>query len=336
MTNPHELIHAVKERLAHIGLNLNLDRMEETERHATALATISRGPARGTYLTIFGRGLTFTDVGRIRSVALADLLPTFVATDYLTERTSAPLREAGIQFADLAGNAYVSFADVLVDIRGRRRPPSGGAAGRPRRPTNLFSPRRSQVVFAFLAWPHLVGANVREVARASGVSVGQAHDTLAKLGEAGYLVDGGTVIYRRDELMDHWTAAYPTGLGRRLGIASYRGEVPYVRKPQPDMPMFASGEYAASEFITPLTATFYVESMDRQLAIANRWRADQEPNIFLRHKFWSSPAGDNGPLVGIRTAPWPLVYADLIASGDPRQREVARQWRERHAGPNGE
>jgi hypothetical protein len=190
------------------------------------------------------------------------------------------------------------------------------------------------VVLVLLAWPQFADANVRDIAKASGVSLGQAHDTLAMLNESGYLPHGSGTLYRRRELLEHWTAAYPTGLGPQLALASFGGEPHDVRKVNADDPVFTSGESAATDLVGPETVTIYVKSLDPRLPIVNRWRADREPNIFVRKKFWSSPYNDDGPLVGFRPAPWPLVYADLMASGEPRQREVAREWRDRHLGPN--
>jgi hypothetical protein len=113
-----------------------------------------------------------------------------------------------------------------------------------------------------------------------------------------------------------------------------------------DDPVFVSGESAAEDLLRPatLTLTLYVEQLDPRLLVVNKWRSEGPANIMVRRKFWqaphdsSSPGGasrdPDGGLAWVRPAPWPLVYADLVTSGDPRVRTVARQWRDHFAGPD--
>lgn len=92
-----------------------------------------------------------------------------------------------MQYLDAAGNAWIQFGDVLIDVRGRPRPVDA-----PRTPGsgNLFSVGRDQVVMALLAWPHRWEAPQRDVAAAAGVSLGQAHNTLTLLAQAEYATTG--------------------------------------------------------------------------------------------------------------------------------------------------
>ena len=328
-----DLLTAIEHRFEELGLTFRLRQVvDRTPRGGTVIADVSRGSMSDTYHLAFGAAMTFSRATRFTSQALG--LPLMVASDYISEKSATPLRDTGIQYIDASGNAYVRFQDVLVDVRGRRRSKIHADLARAQRPSNLFSPRRAQVVMVLLAWPQFADANVREFAHASGVSLGQVHDTLVMLNESGYLPHGSPSLHRRRELLEYWTAAYPTGLGPRLALASFRGEPEPLKKVNAEDPVFMSGESAATDLIRPETLTIYAEFLDPKLPIVNRWRADREPNIFVRKKFWSSPYKDDGPLVGFRSAPWPLVYADLVASGEPRQREVAREWRDRHVGPD--
>ena len=61
-------------------------------------------------------------------------------------RSARDLRAAGIQFLDAAGNAYLNFDGVLIDVRGRKPDPRLAPYKRSsERSTNLFTPRRAQV-----------------------------------------------------------------------------------------------------------------------------------------------------------------------------------------------
>jgi hypothetical protein len=93
-------------------------------------------------------------------------------------------------------------------------------------------------------------------------------------------------------------------------------------------PAFLSGESAVPDQLKPITLTLYVPSLEKSLIGLNRWRTDRTPNVFVRQQFWKSP-DDVGIEPGVQVAPWPLVYADLLASDDPRVRGAAKEWRAR-------
>ncbi|MDZ7578914.1 MAG: type IV toxin-antitoxin system AbiEi family antitoxin [Candidatus Nanopelagicales bacterium] len=260
--------------------------------------------------------------------------PILVVGEYIGARSSAAYRQAGIHYLDAAGNAHIEFADVLIDVRGRprshlveQRNPDGAA--------NLFSPRRAQVIFGLLAWPNLLNAPVRVISRTAGVSVGQAQSTMKLLEQTGHLRDGGAHRWRQeDTLVDHWTAAYPTGLGPTLRIRDFVGGISDIRRPEGDESLLVSGESAMTEFLRPTTLTVYTQNLNPKLAVLNRWRTDGPPNIFIRRKFWTQPGeqGSATPMDKFRSVPPLLIYADLMASGDSRQREAAAQLRGRDAG----
>lgn len=250
--------------------------------------------------------------------------PTLVFTTFVAPKTAETFRRAGVQYLDTAGNAWITFGGVLIDVRGRPRPDR--AAPRPRVATgNLFSSGRAQVVFGLLAWPQLWDAPRRDVAHAAGVSLGLAHDALTLLAESGYGRDH--VPPSPADLLELWAAAFPTGLAKRLTLATYRGESETVRKVNPTDPVFVSGEGAAGDMLRPATLTSYVEELDPRLAIRNRWRTDGQQNVIVRRKFWHAPDNSDAPLSGLRNAPWPLVYADMLASTDPRVRDAAKERR---------
>ncbi|MGE5828234.1 MAG: type IV toxin-antitoxin system AbiEi family antitoxin [Micromonosporaceae bacterium] len=282
-----------------------------------------RGSAQD-YTLLYDPTVTFADVVKAND---ADL-PVLVFTTYTSSRTTDTFRRAGVQYLDTAGNAWITFGDVLVDVRGRPRP---DRATTPRRIAgNLFSAGRAQVVFALLAWPHLRNARRRDVAFAAGVSVGQAHNALTLLAEAGY--DSDLIRPGQTPLLELWAAAFPTGLAVRLTLATFQGNIDGLKVAKPDDVAFVSGEKAASDLLRPTALTLYVENLDPRLPIINRWRTDAKPNIVVRRAFWHAP-DDDAPRTGLAIAPWPLVYADLLASPDPRVRGAAQEWKDRNAQP---
>ncbi|MFF5084148.1 type IV toxin-antitoxin system AbiEi family antitoxin [Actinoplanes sp. NPDC000266] len=317
-----------EERLREFGVSLKREPSAPgIDSGVDAVVTLTRGDSAAIYLVQF-KALTLTAVAHRKGPS--GPRPTLMIGDRISPRSADAFREANIQFVDALGNAFIAFGDVFIDVRGRveraaRPERSAGQAG------NLFSRVRAQVILALLTWPELAVGVRREIAGAAGTSLGQAHDVMTRLAEAGFLRPSSKGLARTDELVDYWTAAYPTGLGPRLAVAEFHGDP--SRPVKSERPVYLSGETAVGvDVARPATSTVYLDSLEPKLAVANRWSSNPErvPNVFVRKKFWTSPRlAEKDP-----NAPWPLVYADLMATGDARLAEVARTWRADHARPD--
>ncbi|QNE22907.1 hypothetical protein F1D05_12680 [Kribbella qitaiheensis] len=271
--------------------------------------------------------MSFTDAGQLARGK--EDRPLLVLGERISERSAAAFRKAGIQYLDAAGNAYLAFGTVLVDIRGRRPQIARSKHGRSGRSANLFSSRRARVVFAVITWPDLVNASIRKLAAVAGVSPGLAHEALVLLEQNGYLSIGSSRELRdSDALLDHWVASYPSGLAPTLRLAEFAGEIEGVQPARPDQPILVSGEVAVAHAVRPTSLTIYVDELDPMLPIVNHWRSDGPPNIMVRRKFWQESFAPDGPSVRRSKVPWTLIYADLMASGEPRQRAAAHELRQ--------
>lgn len=100
------------------------------------------------------------------------------------------------------------------------------------------------------------------------------------------------------------------------------------------MDAYWGGEIAAArltDYLKPETATLYLDpKMGRhaltKLIATHRLRADPEGNVEILDKFWNVPTDKTQPEI----VPPILVYADLVASLNPRNLEVANLLRERY------
>jgi hypothetical protein len=247
--------------------------------------------------------------------------------DELTPRAELEIRRMSINYVTADGRALVSMPGIYIDVRKRLSPRS---TAKPTRTSggNLFSTRRSQMILCLVTWPHLTRASHREIARIAGISVGMVPTTLATLRRAGFLDDGreGKRIVNADSLIEAWVAAYPTGLREKLNLAEYEGELPSratIHTAFPDG--VVGGEFAVSTIRNPEQLLLYTEHWDVRGAIKLQWRKSIQPNVAIRSKFWRDP----GSLGGSHSACAPplLVYADLLAAGDPRLVEAAQELR---------
>jgi len=276
---------------------------------------LARGGQQRGYTLRYGQKVPLSAVGS----GDTDRAP-FVLTTYVAAKTADAFRRAGIQYLDSAGNAWIEFFDVLIDVRGRPRPlmeaRPGHVAG------NLFSSGRAQVVFALLAWPQLWDASQRDLAQTAGVSVGQVNSTLKLLKQSGYTRTGTRP--GQADLLDLWAAAFPSGLAHRITLARYAGS--FRRKNLSSAAI--SGAAAVPDLVRSQSAVLYIDEFDPRMPVAYRWHSDGEPNITIRRRFWTEPSANARDRRTV--APWPLVYADLLASDDPRERAAAKEWRQRH------
>ena len=321
------LINDVIASLATFGVDLQPRILTGHGGHHDLEAELRRGPSKATVTvhvmqspSIASLALTDGDLGS----------PLLVVADYISVRTTDALRKAGVNYADASGNTWLRFGDVLIDVRGRKRRVRDDMEWPQQWPTkqtgNLFSAGRSQVVCALLAWPELWTAPTRELARSAGVSVGLAHDALNLLRDARYDVEDAV---GRRRLLDLWAAAFLTGLARRIHLGDFRGDIDQLWRDEQEV--YVGGESAVPDLIRPTTLTVYVRELQPQFVLANRWRTDRLPNITVRSVFWRDPQDRRGEqqMDGKSLAPWPLVYADLFSSEDPRLRSAADAWRAR-------
>lgn len=328
-----DLIDTLRDRMAELGMHSTgwepLTRGEDK-----ALVTLQRGRQAGEYLTLLSSRMALPDYARERWTGH----PLLVLGARITPRNADRMRDLGINYLDANGNAFLAFGEILIDVRGRTGDPVASYHRERVMLSNLFSPKRAQVIFALISWPHLINAKLREIAEAARVSVGFAQKTLAALEAANYVrsLDEGREGRRLAEipaLIDGWAASFPGGLGSPTGTRSFRGEFDPSVLAAKGPTVYVSGEGVAPWIRHNATWTLYSEDVPREAAVAGRWAArSSEPNIFLRNVFWNRPGdGSETEDSRVQAAPPLLVYTDLLASGDSRQREAADQLRRENA-----
>ena len=328
------LVHTLEE----FGLHVDVSQRALHDAGPDVDLELSRGDTHQKFTWVLKHHATLSSLGHEAGTGTGNV-PVLIGTGSVSARSADAFRRAGIQYVDTAGNAWIQFGDVLIDIRGRRSSTGEVPGPGTRSPGgNLFSTGRAQVAFVLLQWPALWKKPQRDIAEAAGVSLGQANNALKLFRSSGFGPGGHRT---RSEFLDLWVASFPTGLARKLVLATYRGSIDDFRKVGAEDPVFlsgavVSGEVAAEDQLRPTALTIYVPALDPMLSVKNRWRSDGDANVTVRRKFWTTPPGEthhyDGPLVGLRNAPDVLVYADLTASDDPRAREAAKEWRSRLVG----
>src|SRR5689334_17360866 len=81
------------------------------------VATLTRGNSSQTYAVMVKRQPTLAAVATVDSSWLS--FPLLIIGARINARSAAAFREAHIQYVDAGGNAYLTFGDVYIDIRGQ-------------------------------------------------------------------------------------------------------------------------------------------------------------------------------------------------------------------------
>ncbi len=260
-----------------------------------------------------------------------------LVTPYLTAELANHCRtKLDLQFIDTAGNAYLRAPGLYIFIRGER-PHGPAAAAVGTRGGGTATALR--VVFALLCKPALLNAPYREIVTAAGVALGAVGWVFFDLQGRGYVMGGKRARDRRlvepGRLIEEWAANYPIRLRPKLNQHRFRAPDPnWWQTTRLTDGALWGGEVAGNTltgYLKPATCTVYIHPATRRESLADlvrehRLRADPDGEVEILDTFWNFPADPEQP----ELVPPLLVYADLMATLDPRNLEVAKRIREDH------
>jgi hypothetical protein len=262
-----------------------------------------------------------------------------VVSSYIPRPLADRLRERGIWFADAAGNAYLEIpGEILIHVSGERLPapalrvPPGPSAA------------AAKVFFWFLVHGPAANATYRDIAGEVGVSLGLVSRTITSLVSQGILDRRGNAAYyvaRPAKLLELWCEGYERKLRPKLFRGRFRAPsgsdfTPIVRTLPKDRTLRAvvvGGELAADLLAGHLragSASLHVPRGETNTVRAGlRLAPSADGNIELYDAFAQGLGGRRsrgGPLLAHPV----LVYAELLATGDPRCGEAALELKGRY------
>jgi hypothetical protein len=249
---------------------------------------------------------------------------TLLIANYVNPIIVERLKAQDIWFLDTAGNAYINQRPLFIYIKGNKpvEKPATRTLSRAFQPTGL------KVIYAFLCNPELVNAPYREIAQTAGVALGTVGWVITDLTQLGHIVDMGNRGRRlkgRRKLLERWVITYPEKLRPKLEIGRYKATVPdwWQTTPLTQFQAYWGGEVAADKltnYLKPEIITLYIQEKQAiKLILTNKLRKEPAGNIELLKTFWDVDNGvNNNQLVNPI-----LIYADLMATGDPRNIETA-------------
>jgi len=257
---------------------------------------------------------------------------------YITPAIARKCREIDLAFLDTVGNAYLHQPGLHIFITGEK--PEGGITPNIGAQTKGGTATALRVIFTLLCQPKLLNAPYREIVDAAGVALGAVGWVYFDLKARGLIAGGEERRDRRfpepTRLFEEWVTNYAIRLRPKLNPRRFTAANPDWWKTARlhNLGAYWGGEVAAArltEYLKPANCTLYIQPEKtkealRELVVRHRLRADPEGNIEILDAFWNLPDNPDHPDV----VPPILAYADLVATLDPRNLEVARLIREKY------
>lgn len=276
----------------------------------------------------------FAAIGQIKQQLDDFRQPGLLIAPRITTETADKCRELDVQFIDANGNAFLQAPGLFVLVKGQRPRANEVIAGATMEMPRGGTPTALRVIFALLCRPELVNAPYREIKQAAGIALGAVGWVFFDLNARGYTTGGkgkgDRRILERQRLIEEWVTNYPIKLRPKLNPKRFHAPDPNWWR-QIDITQYDTqwgGEVAADKLtghLRPNTVTIYMRPEDARrnltkMVVDNKLRADPDGEIEVLEAFWDFPADETK----LDIVPPLLVYADLLATMDPRNHETAR------------
>jgi hypothetical protein len=255
---------------------------------------------------------------------------TLLLAPYLAAPTAKSFIDAGISFADEAGNIHLALGDEYNwTVIGERRPPKAPESER-------MTPAAVQLLFQFATNPESANWTVRDLAAAIGLSKSKVAELRLQFAREGISTTPGGEkspgVTR--EFRDRLISGYNQILRPKLVLGRYR----YQESSVDQFVARLSHEGTAQKIPYALTGGPAADAMQ------HFYRSSEVP-VFLdveHHRRLRLLPDRTGPAVllkpfgnlvywrefdGTMVAPPWLVYAELLTGSDPRAREAAEEFR---------
>lgn len=261
--------------------------------------------------------------------------PTILIAPEIPAPVRADLRRQKMGYLDGLGNAYLDAPPIFIMVELQPAAKAGklraekALAPRPDT-TRAFNETGLRLLFALLNEPGLEKLPYRELAQKTGLALGTVHNVIAALKELKYLRTRGKtkVLVDKRDLLEKCVNNFPDQLRPRLHLGTCR---PLQATPDwwktadlTGLDAYWGGEPGAELLTRYLQAerlTLYTFGDTRPIFERLRLIPDTKGTVEIMRAFWPKPEKEPNNLC----APALVIYADLLATRNDRNRETAQR-----------
>jgi hypothetical protein len=238
---------------------------------------------------------------------------------YIPHPIKKDLREQGINYLESAGNGYIHSGDFYYLMDGKPvTPVRKTATGK------LWKRAGLQFVFALLTNKDFLDGTYRQMSEVAGIALGNIGQLLEELVESGFLEKEGDEyrIRHKDQLYQRWADLYPVVLKPTLILGKFTLREDFRQRwrdlaPQQTQWGGEPGAALYTGFLKPERFTLYTKAPLVETVKSMKLIPNPEGEVEIVQKFWK------GEEASLPAVPPLIIYAELMASSDSRNREAA-------------
>jgi len=250
--------------------------------------------------------------------------PNFVIiASKIPDTLKTELRNLGIQYIDSAGNAFLRTGSHHIYSNGLKYKQENMVEKK------LFTTTGTKLIFYLLLDQKMINSTYRDIASLAEISLDSITKTFKVLKKLEYLINLDEFHYslnNKRDLFDKWLDGYETKLKPKINKGTYRFlDKNYMINWQEialnNKRFFWGGEPAGAiltDYLKPEKFCIYTSLRSQELLKDYKLAPSEEGNVEINELFFK-PEIFNCE----KTVPPLLVYADLLLSGDSRNRETA-------------
>lgn len=330
-----QAINALKESTGIDANIIDIEKSHENEIKADATIEVNLGGGIFRYAVEIKKIDRFATIEQIKNQSNKSQTPRLLVSNKISKQSAEKCRELNVQFIDANGNAFLHAPDYFVFVLGQKSKESDDLNSLRKNGSRSGTATGLRVIFSLLCQPVLINATYREIAKIAGVSIGNMgwifDDLNARGISTGNKNNGNYRILEWKRLIDEWVTNYPMKLRQKLNSKRFNAADPNWWK-DVDITKYGAqwgGEIAADKLtnnLKPSTVTIYMQPENirkniTKLVIENKLSSNPNGNIEVLETFWDFSNSE----VASDAVPPLLVYADLFATIDPRNMELALQ-----------
>ncbi|WP_037317963.1 type IV toxin-antitoxin system AbiEi family antitoxin [Salegentibacter sp. Hel_I_6] len=252
--------------------------------------------------------------------------PIILIAEYISKQATQELKKRGINYIDVAGNAFIKHQDLAIFVEGQKNTKKNKM-----NQSRAFQEAGLKIIFHLLNKPENLQDSYRRIAEQADVSVGSVSNVMAELEELNYILKTSNkrILKNKTELLERWVVDFNANLKPRI----LRKRMRFIDKERlknwRSLELYSEngsilwgGEPGGALLTDNLRPEQFIVFTDLELSKVAK-KLGLVPNetgtVEVLQKFWK------GNDTTSKTAPALLVYADLINSGYGRNIEIAKK-----------